>query len=152
MRDEAYERDKKIHHTVMERDIFSPKFYASVQEWLGDKRADLIIERLAKGMEFVPLEPHLLFKTLQTWWDFLAKDGVLLAQVPVELNPVFELWAEMLKQKHPSIADYVIGTNDGTSNASALRLRKFPGSPEALPGLDPRTVREISKKNAGRGV
>lgn len=153
--DPTFARDERIHHTVHESDIFSPRLTAYLDTWLGGRKVDFVIERMAKGLEFVPEEPLVLAKKLQEWWSMLEVGGIMMVQVPVQLNSVFEQWAEMVRHAHSTVLDleYSLGTNDGLpGNSSVLRVRKLPGAPEMLPVLDARAVRDISKKNAGRGV
>ena len=47
------ERDGKIHHEVLEGNIFDFATYESLNRWLGDEKVDLIIERMGHGLEFV---------------------------------------------------------------------------------------------------
>ena len=149
-----FERDKETHHTVIEGDILKPHIYRSIQKALNGRKADLIIERMGKGLEFIPTEPYFISDWVQLWYELLAERGLMLIQTPVVFNGLLKPWAEMLKEKYGNTLDpeYTIGVADDEIPSSTLRLRKIPGAPAELPMLDPWTVRKISKGQTTKEV
>ena len=143
------ERDKKINHEVLECNIFDTETYNSLNKKLENKKVDLIIERMGKGLEFVPIEPYTVSRILQTWYDLLREEGVMFVQVPVVFNNLLETWVAKIKKELESVIEieYQKGNSDAAIHGacSAFRLRKLPRAPSELPLLDPRTVRKIPR-------
>ena len=145
------ERDFDLHagHDVIEGDMLHDATEAKVDTWLAGKKAHLIIERLAKGMHLIPADPYYAMKTLQRWYARTDEQGTLLVQTPVSLNPFLRAWAKAAKKVCGNTLDIQFdakGKNDTTAKNSALRIRKHPGAPKALPELDVRTVTDIVLK------
>lgn len=141
------ERDKKIHHEVLEGNVFDPKVYKTLDQWLAGEKADLIIERMGRGLEFVPSEPHAVSKVLQTWYGLLREKGVMFVQTPVVFNNLLWAWALKIEREFPDTIEmkFKVGEIDNDVNCSAFRLSKLSGAPDELPMLDPKTVAKIPK-------
>ena len=148
---ELKERDRKIHHKVLEGNIFDLKTYESLNQYLDNKKVDLIIERMGQGLEFVPTEPYTVSKILQIWYDLLREGGVMFVQTPVVFNNLLEAWVIKIKNEFKGVIEieYQKGKkdNDAYIPCSAFRLHKLPRAPNELPFLDSRTVTKIPKAN-----
>lgn len=135
-------------HSVLLGDMFADETYNTVRQWSKGAKVDLIIERLLKGLEFVPIEPFILSKVLQRWYEMLDVNGVMLIEVPPKLDPLVESWTNLLREKRiyeKLNIEYVTASARQSSFSSVLRLRKLSGAPESLPLLDAREVRGLSK-------
>lgn len=144
------QKDRERNHEVIESDIFSDGLYKLLEERLRGEKVDFIVERMAAGLESVPPGPYLVGKFLNAWYRLLREEGLLFAQVPVEMNPLLRPWTDMIRDRYREVIEVAseVGYEDGGgSKPSVLRLRKLPGAPEELPLLDPRTVRAISKRD-----
>jgi hypothetical protein len=146
-------KDEERHHTVLEANLLAAGTYEKVKQWLAGRKVDLIIERLAGGREYMPEEPYLLAETFEQWYELSSEGGLILAQTSSWMRPLILPWVEHLNEIHHEVLDIgYVSDPSGKDVRDALRLHKLAGAPEKLPMLDPRTVREISKKNAGREV
>jgi len=139
--------DEKINHELLEGDIFTDETHDRLNKLLRGKKIDLIIERMASGLEFVPLEPYRVSKILQIWYKLLREGGIMLVQTPVEFNNLLTEWVTKIQKEYKDVIEleYQKGNNDRGDPCSAFRLRKLPGAPEELPLLNPRTVRLTPK-------
>ncbi|MBI4086342.1 MAG: hypothetical protein HY433_03850 [Candidatus Liptonbacteria bacterium] len=145
--DRIKERDKKLHHEVLEGNIFESNTYKSLNQWLNGEKVDLIIERMGKGLEFVPGEPYEVSKILRIWYNLLREGGIMFAQTPVVFNNLLEAWAVKIDRefKGKIEIEFQTGYEDDGVACSAFRLRKLSGAPNELPLLDPKTVGKIPK-------
>lgn len=134
-------------HRVLEGDIFSADTYLSLDTKLGGKKVDLIVERMARGLELVPVEPYTVSKILQIWYSLLREGGVMFVQTPVAFNNLLEVWATKIHEGFKDVLEiqHKNGKNDDSIFCSSFRLNKLPGAPDELPLLDPRSVRKIPK-------
>lgn len=143
------ERDKKINYEVLEGNIFDTETYKFLKQRLGSEKVDLIIERMGKGLEFVPIEPYTISKILQIWYNLLSEGGIMFSQTPVVFNNLLEIWIFKIQKEFKNIIEieYQKGEKDdnGDTPCSAFRLRKLSGAPKELPLLDPRILRKIPK-------
>lgn len=135
-------------HKVLEGDIFSSDSYKLLGKELNGNKIDLIIERMANGLEFVPEEPYMVSKTLQTWYKLLNENGIMLVQVPSFLNELLKKWARVLRKEYMGMIDFDFKIGEGnTFNSSVFRLHKLANAPDELPLLDPRTVKNTRKND-----
>ena len=142
--------DKKRGHSVIVGDIMTDEVYGSLQDFLGGQKADFIIERMAKGLEFIPVEPYAVSQVLQRWYSMLHEGGIMFVQVPVELNPIFHAWVEMINNQYDGSGiemKYSVGLADPRPPHSTVRICRLPGAPTELPVLSPREVRKILKSS-----
>ncbi len=141
------ERDRKIHHEVLEGNVFDPKTYESLNRWLNGEKVDLVIERMGQGLEFVPVEPYTIGRILQTWYNLLREGGFMFVQTPVVFNNLLEAWVAKIKNEFKDVIEieYQKGNKDDNVPCSAFRLRKLPGAPGELLLLDPKVVGKIPK-------
>ena len=136
-----YERAEQtlLSHTVLEGDILSSVTYERLNEWLGGEKINLIIERMGKGLDALPSDPHTLAKILGIWYELLAKNGIMFVQVPVKCNPTLKTWVK--KMKHITEETIVMrhaSTERGNKDVgptSAFFLKKTEQAPEQLPML-----------------
>ena len=135
------------NHSILEGDIFSPDTYGALNEVLNGAKVDLIIERMAKGLEFVPQEPYEVSKILQIWYSLLREEGIMFIQVPIIFNNLLKKWAFKISEEFNGLIEieYKIGKYDRGAHCSSFRLRKLKGAPEKLPLLDPGVVQETRK-------
>lgn len=139
--------DKKINHTFIEGDIFSLDTYKILNDKLEGEKVDFIIERMAKGLEFVPVEPYKVGQILQIWYKLLNENGLMIVQTPVVFDNLLEAWVEKIKTEFSDVIEieFARGHNDVSTYCSSFRLRKLPNAPTELPVLDHRTISNTSK-------
>ncbi|MES2930911.1 MAG: hypothetical protein V4665_03965 [Patescibacteria group bacterium] len=147
--DEKIAEEKKLDHTVVEGNILSPDLYKNLEKKLDKKKADLVIERMFRGLEFMPQEPYEIGKVLQKWYSMLNENGMMFVQVPVVFNNLLEKWGLMIQKGYGHVIElrYKKGKYDmgRVDDPSVFILKKLKGAPEKLPFLDPRTVQETEK-------
>lgn len=136
----------KMHHSVIAGDIFDRGIYQHIDELLQGEKADLIIERMAKGLEFVPHDPYIVGKIINTWYRMLREGGVMFVQTPMVFNHLLERWASLIKSEQNLEFEYQIGREDNNIYCSAFRLNKLSGAPDELPLLEPRDSKSIPKR------
>jgi hypothetical protein len=138
--------NEKIHHEVLIGDIFDEETYKSLNKKLAGAKVDFIVSRMAKGLEFVPMEPYTVSKILKIWYDLLNEGGIMLVQTPTTLNNLLKIWAEKIFEEFSGVIEirYDLGWKDSDTNCSSFSLHKLPGAPKDLPLLDPKTVRKTS--------
>lgn len=141
--------DPGSKHKVVEGDILTSHTYEELEKILEGDKVDLIMSRLAAGLEYIPIEPYAVSKILQVWYKLLNDGGVMFVQTPVFFNELLKEWATMIKDQYKDVLEFqedAGGESDGsntqgTHSSSAFRLRKLPGAPTELPLLDPRKVK-----------
>lgn len=140
--------DLSSTHKVMEGDILSEDTYNRVADWGAGDKVDLIIERMGRGLEFIPSEPYTVFKVLGKWYSMLNEGGLMILQVPRSFNDLLVVWGDMLNRDYGDVLDFhynVVNQDDNTSDPkSSFRLQKLEGAPAELPSLDHKTIRLIS--------
>jgi len=142
------QQDTSRKHDVIEGDVLSSGLYDSkIKNWLQGDKADLIIERMAKGLDLIPADPYTLSRIVGRWYGILADGGIMLIQVPIVFNKILTPWAEMLQSDFKDTLDvqYKLGIKDSEHPSSVIKIRKLAHAPEQLPLLDPRTIGKISR-------
>lgn len=139
-----------VNHNVIEGDMLSDNLYNNLEKKLKGRKVDLIVERMFKGIEFMPAEPYKLSKILGKWYEMLDENGIMFVQSPVVFNNLLDKWGEMLHEKYKDSIEfqYEKGIHDaGVENTgySSFRLKKLQGASKELPFLDPRIVATIEK-------
>ncbi len=129
-------------HTVIVGDILKLETYGKVKETLGTEKVDLIIERMALGLELIPVEPNKLAEVLKVWYELLNEGGMMLVQTTSNLSRVLDEWSRILQDKYKDVIDFKY---ESRVSMGAFRLRKLPGAPKELPLLSPWTLRKIKK-------
>lgn len=148
--------EQRINHTVIKADILDDETYDIINEKIDSSKVDLIIERMARGLDFIPPEPYLAMKTLQRWYDMLAEGGLMFVQIPVIFNELLVKWEKLIRDTCPTDIlefDCQYGSeNKYRTNCSSIRIRKLKGAPEELPTLDHRTIADtgMSKDSINR--
>ena len=143
-----YEINKTPNHEVLEGDIFSPECYKSLEEKLKGDKINLIIERMASGLEFVPEDPYMVSRVLQIWYKLLDEEGLMLVQVPIIFDELLKKWAYLFAKEYKSVFEFNYDATDSKIlGASVFSLHKLKGAPEELPFLDPRTVKKTRKNS-----
>ncbi len=135
------ERDEKNHHEVKEVDIFSQAGATSIQEWLGDQKADLIIERMYGGLRKIPTPPKVLHLLLDRQYRWLNEGGILLNELSFisSMGLAGQLLKNLdaLKRKYPGGLEIdaepnAESTSEGVHTNIALRIKKLSGAPASL--------------------
>jgi hypothetical protein len=151
------QKNKNINsdHKVISGDILRPETYEVVSAWLEDQKLDLIIERMVAGWRLIPKEPYLLSRVLQTWYSLLREGGIMFIEIPEEFNLLLSPWADMLRTQYNQKLEIQTAIGALSKHGrlirrkqinTVFRLRKLSGAPSILPFLDPRAMREISRK------
>jgi hypothetical protein len=140
-------KEKTQNHTVLEGNIFSPDTYIALNNLLEGKKVDLIIERMAKGLENVPSAPHMIGIILQKWYELLNDGGIMFVQTPVVFNTLLDKWANMIQKDYADVLefDYKKGVWNDNAIGSVFRLHKLPNAPIELPFLNIKTVYNTPK-------
>lgn len=147
--DSVKERDSECHHKVITGNMFSSGTQQKIAEWLSEKKADVIFERMSAGLNLVPQDPRFLSEIAAEWYTMLAEGGVMFVQIPSILVPVMEEWRDFVERNYPGqiqieqrlrLVHPVLGIN---ASDGVMRLNKQMGAPLSLPLLDPRTVRDL---------
>lgn len=143
--EKSFQEDIRINHEILINNILKSETYEYLKKWLNHEKIDLIISRMAAGLEFIPLEPYTTSKILEIWYELLNDGGIMFVQVPVEFNKLLVLWVEMIQKKFSEVIEiqFIQNRNNNSAPGSCVRLRKLPGAPRKLPLLDPRTVNKI---------
>lgn len=133
-------------HKVFECNIFSAELSQQLERYFGTK-IDFIIERMGKGMEYVPADPYIVGASLQTYYRMLSNEGIMLMQVPVTFRHLLPEWKKLLVSQGIGFEYDDGGTlRDAQADCPIVfLLRKRPGSPLELPLLTPRQVHEAYK-------
>ncbi|HEY4478069.1 MAG TPA: hypothetical protein VJB09_02235 [Candidatus Paceibacterota bacterium] len=138
--------DDTINHQVVEvSDAFSSKGYRKIEAWLGEEKADFIIERMVANMNSFPTDPEYLYGQLNRLYKLLAPGGVMFVMAPpidkedTGQNTIHN-WIEDIKTKHKQVIDFDSYLNDGlngdfTGNMGyyCIRLEKLANAPTELP-------------------
>jgi hypothetical protein len=139
----SQEEDREINHEILIGNIFYHKTYELLNKSLGGAKIDLIISRMAGGLEFVPREPYAVSEILQIWYKLLSEEGIMFVQTPVFFNSLLIEWANKITREYKEVLEmqYKLGQHDANTYCSAFRIRKLPGAPLDLPLLHPKIVR-----------
>jgi hypothetical protein len=121
--------DEKIHHQTLMGDIFDMNTYKLLNERLQGKKVDLIMSRMAAGLEFVPTEPYTVSKILEIWYELLSDEGIMFVQTPTKFNNLLAQWAKKIELEFKNVLEFQYKKGDVDANlaCSAFRLRKLPG-------------------------
>ncbi len=141
----SQKKDEKINHETLVSDIFDLKTYESLNKLLQGKKVDFIVSRMAKGLEFVPIEPYTVSKILKIWYELLAEEGIMFVQTPIAFNNLLKVWTEKIEKEYSNLIEvfFVPGFADNRADhCSSFRLRKLSDAPKELPLLDPRTIKK----------
>ncbi len=82
--DARKERDAAINHSLIEDDMFSIKGYQDIEEWLGDRKINLLCEKIHGGFgeKFTDVSPVVLRMIFNRWYSLLDDKAILLAELP----------------------------------------------------------------------
>ena len=145
-------KDAKRNHFVLEGDITQSGIYANLMRILGSEKVDLILARLKGGWNKLPVEPYTIAGMFERWYQMLNEGGLMFSEVPRLYRPLAVRWLKLLKQEKglEIQTDFTGEIEREHDSTDVFRIKKLHGAPEKLPLLDPRTVREISKKSGSR--
>lgn len=119
--------DEARNHRVFPGDVLSSEVQNDVSLWLGGK-VDLIIERMEGGLATLPDYAPLLAHRIDPWYQMLAENGLLFAQLPKELQAYMPQWKDHVKKHYKGRLDIRTERNN-----SIIRIQKKRGAPEKLP-------------------
>ncbi|MEK7101149.1 MAG: hypothetical protein AAB921_03570, partial [Patescibacteria group bacterium] len=132
-------------HTVLEGDVRTSTTYRALEEKLGGERADLIVERLLGGWDFIQNDPRLFGAMLKKWYSFLNEDGLLIAEGPPPFQtahkeerdffPLLQRWADVLEERHPESLTVRVARSP-EFRSPVFSLQRKQGAPEELPLLE----------------
>lgn len=140
-------RDEKRNHSVIEGDLQTEKVKRAVDKWRGDRKIDLVFERMSGGLALLPRDPYHLAKEFSHWYDLLNEGGVMFVQIPVIMEPVLAEWEQKVREETGGTIE-TSSSNDSDGDWWVMRLNKHPGAPEKLPLLTFREVRTIYEAHA----
>lgn len=118
-----------------------------IEDELGGRRIDLIMERAVGGLGVFPKNEDLYLMVLNKVWSLLSEDnGMLLFQVPSYLDLKqksvrIEEWVNLLKENNLNVAYYNNKHSDDHAgwnrwiDRGVLKIVKTPDSPKKLPFL-----------------
>lgn len=132
------DEESNIHHVV--GDIMRASAWRNVNNLLGRRKADLVVERGYGALSYhVPPELKLYAMFVRKAWNMLSQqDGILLAQImpfnhDPQKNTLISDWINLLKETN---IDASFDSGFGiTSKYSAIKIVKNPRSPIDLPLL-----------------
>lgn len=135
-------RDEDLGIIQIAGDLTRNLTWKKIQESLGDRKANLIMERGIGAWEFFPQHEKLFGIILSRLWNMLSDDGGVLAlETPfssasllgVHRNIRYIEWVELCSTTGIKISQTTIRTLAGWHDM--IVLRKTPNSPEELPHL-----------------
>jgi hypothetical protein len=132
-------------HKILEGDIRSPETYEKIADELQGAKANLIIERLLGGWDYIENDLVLYGEILSKWYDLLADNGLLFAQVGPLRNTdsLFKKWDEILTEQYDSKVELTFQPDPYSSKV--FMIRKHPGAPEKLPLIPIRDLLKSGK-------
>lgn len=124
-------------------DITDSKTWGKIREWLGNKKADLIMERAMGGLMYIPNDKKLLSILVNNAWSLVNPEGgVMLFETPrrdrlLDNGVDVDRWIDNLREANLDIA-YDPGRVASSSilyRNGKIFLRRTPESPEILPSI-----------------
>lgn len=123
-------RDNELGITSVKGDITKSSTWKEIESALDGKKVDLIIERAVGGLNQLPRHAVFYGITLQRMWHMLSDDGILLLQLPSNLDLRVARVSPSLWVK--ALAEYGIEARYNPEY-SALFVKKSSFSPAHLP-------------------
>lgn len=124
------ERDQKLGITQLSLDLTTLKGWNDLESALGDRKADLVIERAEGGLDELPVHPVFYGTTIQRIWKLLGENGVMLLETPtlqtLDKSGFVPTRFKTELRKHSIDARFHHDTR-------ALYVRKTASSPDTLP-------------------
>lgn len=128
------ERDLGMGITQLTGDLVQGSTWKKIQDSLGVKKADLILERGAGGIYNLPFNERLFAAMLGKMWNMLTNEnGTMIIQTPspssLDIYGIrFPQWLQSLN-KIPAHVDIM------NAHYTILKIIKTPDSPQHLPQL-----------------
>lgn len=147
--------DTMVGHDILEGNLLNPESGKIIERWLSGRKADVIFERLAGGLAYegTPADPYLILDRVQSWYSMLAPNGLMFLQVPEVMRPLMPGIVERISQIPTLQIMYDPRISRRSQNSArpdqvdhvhhAMSVRKFPGAPESVQLLSPRTVQAV---------
>jgi len=132
---QEHRKSARPTHSLIEgniTDIFNQDIYAKLQKALGTAKVDLIISRMAGGVNHINRHPAILDEIIRKWYSILNENGLMFVQFGYndgesqDYNRASE-WIKALKERYPDLDIQLAHTSE------TIRLHKKEGDPEELP-------------------
>ncbi len=124
--DNMREIDRRLHVTHLVGDLGKPSTWDNIKKTLGDKKANLILERGYAGVAHLPQDPLYFLYAMNKIWSMLSSsDGTFIGefiQINIPKHSIYN-WSEDMQKKG-------IDTEHGINS---IKLIKHLDSPEKLP-------------------
>lgn len=132
--DNAKTSDEYLGITHIAGDLAKTKTWNEIKSALGDKKADLIVERALGGLNYIPHDRTFFLLAMQNIWNTLSNVGGTALIDYSYIRPIFKPmevgeWCNML-QREGVDAEW-----HKTKYTGAFRLTKHDNSPSVLPRL-----------------
>jgi hypothetical protein len=134
--------DREINHKVIPvSDAFSTQGYRAIKKFLGEKKADLIIERMVANLASFPNDPEYLYIQLNRLYKILAEQGVMLLMAPpVDRNDdtrrgIYS-WINNISSNYGQYIDishHISKSPSSNTEFFCIRLEKLKDAPKDLP-------------------
>jgi hypothetical protein len=141
----AKNRDRELNIKQLSGNIMSGSCWKKIDNELGGKKADLIMERAEGGLWCLPKNENFYLSLLNNAWNLLCENnGMLLFQVPSYIvlkraSVHVEGWLNILKKQglNFSYSNNKHSDNDQEAwlDRGVLKIIKTPDSPKKLPLL-----------------
>lgn len=134
------ERDEALGITQITGDLIQGSTWKKIQDALGERKVDLIMERGAGGVCGLPLNETLYAAMLSKMWRMLSREnGTMLIQTPspsaLEKYGIrYPEWIQLLNEIVVSNR-IAAGIDTQKPHCDFLKIVKTPNSPEELPHL-----------------
>jgi hypothetical protein len=128
--------DAARNHRVVEGDMLDDATKQKTDDWLGDRKLGLVIERMHAGILSLPDDPYTLAENANHWYERLAEGGLMFIQIPPGLEPFADEWKQLIDDSGCGL-DVQLGQYDKHRLA---RIHKLPGAPESLSLISARTL------------
>ena len=120
------EIDKRLNITHIVGNLGKPAVWDRIKTLLGDKKADLIIERGYAGVAYLPQDSLYFLYTMNKIWNMLSsKRGIFIGdftQINIPKSKVYD-WSENMQKKGIDIEH----------TTHSIKIIKHADSPEKLP-------------------
>lgn len=117
------ERDESLNIFQIEGDLMDNRTWKKIEERLGGRKADLIIERAAAGLNCIPRDPIFYAAVLEKIWKLLCnQNGAFVGEVLTLRSNFANPAADCLRRNN---IDILIGDH-------AVKVVKSPFSPEDI--------------------
>ncbi len=132
--------DKNLGLTHIKGDLNEGKTWRRIDTWLGNRKADFIMERGFAGLDYISRRPSYSQIVVEKLWSMLASPGILVVQtLPLEVwkeyQPLIPKWLRILRKNRVYFQyERMNKTRDFDRPYNLLLLRKDRNN-QALPSV-----------------